>query len=325
MRPEIKTRLDDYLYDLWPAGSLNLFDAIGDLIEAITGNYPAYYWPSTEQPPNAEDLMYMYITHSGKKYVNQSVIEYVDRHGDLLPFQKLDLIAKLIVPGNYDNWGRRWAVLQKEYNPLNNYDMIETGETSGESSSTETGSGSRTEDGTSERTANTTSIGSRTHQHTGSGTDSESGTEEKDITAKTNATAVSDTDNYINAFNTGGVADTTGAKSGSSSSGANTGTESGSHSNTITRSATDEDTDTDTNSQSSSDNGSDSRSSTESRSETVAGVTAGSHTLTRSGNIGVTTSQQMLQAELDLRVYDFYESIFADVDKILCERVYSLE
>lgn len=40
--------------------------------------------------------------------------------------------------------------------------------------------------------------------------------------------------------------------------------------------------------------------------------------LTRSGNIGVTTSQQMLQSEIDLRQYNFYEQLFNDVDEVMC-------
>ena len=41
-------------------------------------------------------------------------------------------------------------------------------------------------------------------------------------------------------------------------------------------------------------------------------------TLTRSGNIGVTTSQQMLESEINLRnKYLLIEMIFKDVDKIL--------
>lgn len=37
-------------------------------------------------------------------------------------------------------------------------------------------------------------------------------------------------------------------------------------------------------------------------------------TLRRHGNIGVTTSQQMLESELKLREYNFYNKIFADID-----------
>lgn len=47
-------------------------------------------------------------------------------------------------------------------------------------------------------------------------------------------------------------------------------------------------------------------------------------TLTRSGNIGVTTSQQMLESELNLRKYDFYQQVFKDVDKILCSYIYDI-
>ena len=46
--------------------------------------------------------------------------------------------------------------------------------------------------------------------------------------------------------------------------------------------------------------------------------------LTRSGNIGVTTSQQMIQSEIDLRrdLYNFYNIIYDDIDSILCNNLY---
>ena len=44
--------------------------------------------------------------------------------------------------------------------------------------------------------------------------------------------------------------------------------------------------------------------------------------LTRSGNIGVTTSQQMLQSEIDLRKWDFYASLFRDIDSVLALDIY---
>ena len=48
-------------------------------------------------------------------------------------------------------------------------------------------------------------------------------------------------------------------------------------------------------------------------------------TLTRHGNIGVTTSQQMLQSELELRSYKFFEDVYKDIDSILCLMVYDGE
>lgn len=49
---------------------------------------------------------------------------------------------------------------------------------------------------------------------------------------------------------------------------------------------------------------------------------SGTRGLTRHGNIGVTTSQQMLQSELEVRKYDFYKMIYNDIDSILCLKVY---
>lgn len=43
---------------------------------------------------------------------------------------------------------------------------------------------------------------------------------------------------------------------------------------------------------------------------------------TRTGNIGVTTSQQMLESEIKLRQYNFINQIFNDIDKILCLSIY---
>lgn len=49
----------------------------------------------------------------------------------------------------------------------------------------------------------------------------------------------------------------------------------------------------------------------------------GNKTLTRHGNIGVTTSQQMLQSEIDLRRnFNFVSELMDDVDSILCLLVY---
>lgn len=48
----------------------------------------------------------------------------------------------------------------------------------------------------------------------------------------------------------------------------------------------------------------------------------GTRNLTRSGNVGVTTSQEMLEAEWEVRRKILYEEIFRDVDKILTIPIY---
>lgn len=47
------------------------------------------------------------------------------------------------------------------------------------------------------------------------------------------------------------------------------------------------------------------------------------YTLTRSGNIGVTTSQQMLQSERELWMWNFFRDVvFTDVDRVLTIPIY---
>ncbi len=45
-------------------------------------------------------------------------------------------------------------------------------------------------------------------------------------------------------------------------------------------------------------------------------------TLKRSGNIGVTTSQQMIESERQLWLWNFFKSVFSDIDKILVLKIY---
>ena len=48
----------------------------------------------------------------------------------------------------------------------------------------------------------------------------------------------------------------------------------------------------------------------------------GSHDLTRSGNIGVTTTQQMAESEIEYRRHLYFEIVFADIDKLLTLPIY---
>ena len=45
-------------------------------------------------------------------------------------------------------------------------------------------------------------------------------------------------------------------------------------------------------------------------------------TLTRKGNIGVTTTQQMMESEIRLWQWNFYESVFKDIDSVLTLYIY---
>lgn len=54
-------------------------------------------------------------------------------------------------------------------------------------------------------------------------------------------------------------------------------------------------------------------------------TTTEGHNLTRHGNIGVTTSQQMAESEIALRQYNFFEGVYKDLDKILALPIYDAD
>lgn len=61
---------------------------------------------------------------------------------------------------------------------------------------------------------------------------------------------------------------------------------------------------------------------TKDASSTATGSGTETHLLSRKGNIGVTTTQQLLQSELDLWQWNFLEQIFNDIDEILTVPIY---
>lgn len=69
-------------------------------------------------------------------------------------------------------------------------------------------------------------------------------------------------------------------------------------------------------------NGFNSSSAVDSDNQTASATSSGQRALTRSGNIGVTTSQQMLQSERDLWMWSYFDVVFADIDKLLCLSIY---
>lgn len=61
---------------------------------------------------------------------------------------------------------------------------------------------------------------------------------------------------------------------------------------------------------------------TEDEDRTNTGSIDETERITRSGNIGVTTNQQMLRSELDLWKWNFWKNIFSDVDTVLSIQFY---
>ena len=237
------------------------------------------------------------------------------------------------------NWSKLWETLTFEYNPIENYNMVETmtdDETvieygknvdqSGGERRTKTGTETVTPDLTDETTygKGVTTSGSETHDKTGTETESPA----EIITTQPNLTQTRADDIY--AFNS------------SSAVHANNSTDTSTGTNTETHSGTNEieydTTDTITSSGSESQSGKDTfthSGTSETEYDTVDALTrnegtreSGSDThtrnyeLTRSGNIGVTTSQQMIEAERALWIWNYFDIIFADIDKLLTLQIY---
>lgn len=248
-----------------------------------------------------------------------------------------------------DNWTAKWNALTAEYDPISNYDMVE----SGTDTTTRTGTNDVTQTGTDTHSidhANTQSIESG-EVVTSYGTDVTTNTN-TDLYNKTNAdmyartnTSITQTKGddelQISAFNSSSYQDKELNTHGSD-------TTSGDATNNYTRTqgdATDNYTRTqgdatdnythvvgdatsnhetvvDTRVHADNGNTTDEETKNLSTTETRDTTDELTHSLTRSGNIGVTTSQQMIESELKLREYVFFDSVFNDICSVLTLPIY---
>lgn len=250
-----------------------------------------------------------------------------------------------------ETWTKLWRIYGLEYNPINNYDMRETlsegenrnqtstGSASGTTGSTNTinstlthsGSDTLKQTGTDSTSTHSTETGTDTSTHSGIDTIDRTGTEKMDSTG-TEKTAVS----------TYGFNSTTSVPSGDqmrtpdldelrtldlqdSTTYNTTDTRTPNLSTSGTNENTRNLTDTNTYNSSNATVGTDTMSGTQS-SESTGHLTDDierTHTLQRSGNIGVTTSQQMIESEINLWKWNFFENeVFPALDKILTLRIY---
>lgn len=239
------------------------------------------------------DTLYFYNI-SGNKIISPLVSKI--KSGTVLTDEEIEKLADIIYAVNNKNWERVWEADITEYNPLDNYNMEEN--LTNDITEIEYGR-------TDTRTDNLT----RTESEQSSDSETQNLTHSKTGTEQTSGTSSGTNSDKIYGFNSSTGRDST--------SGETTGTSSG----TITYNTTDTDGGTRT--------GSETSSGTETQSGTVENEQSGtdtkthSYNLTRTGNIGVTTSQQMLQAEREARIWNyFYNFVFPSIDKILTIDIY---
>lgn len=220
------------------------------------------------------------------------------------------------------SWQRMLDALADEYNPLHNYDRteIESGTNTGNDTNTET---ENIEDGLQEDVADSTT-GSTSATRSGSSETKRTGAEttEEDISDSGSSTTSGTSTGQVTGFNAQTFADND--KTISSGSGTTSGSRD--RDQTVTTAGTDNTSSQDTETGATNSTAIRDRDQSYSRDRTVTrnGRTDESHarTLRAYGNIGVTTSQEMLRAELEIRILDVYRLVVDELISYFCLRIY---
>lgn len=245
-------------------------------------------WVDTMSGTNL-DIAYL-DGHSGERYCS-NFINHRLNDSNVLSSDNRMLIANILWAMFGIQWTRLWATMKPaEYDPLTNYQMQETME--GTENSTRTPDLIKGDTGT----VQTTGQDKRTPNLTRNGTG----------TVNDNGSATNTNQNGIWGFNS----------SASVPSDMSDGT--ATNENTTTRDLTETETGTDTTDRTNTDTYN--RSYTETGTDTTAGTS--SRKLTRTGNIGTNTFQNLLQQERNIWMYDFFEQVFKDVDSVLTIPIY---
>lgn len=241
---------------------------------------------------------------SGKKETSPLVDSLIVENN--LTDNSKTMLAMSIFSIYSNKWSRLYRILSLEYKPIENYNMTETENTTSTNENTDT------------ITTNTTNSNDVTETNTGTNTanDSENTTGKNTIT---DSRTIAEDNNVTNNNSLYGF---------NSASGVNSDSQNG----TETRNTTDNNTHNDdlkgtrTNEHSENIN----TSKVIAQKNDIKDVKDGTHTengsqdrtLTRHGNIGVTTSQQMLNSEIELWQWDFFSGVFKDIDTILTIQTY---
>ena len=281
---------------------------------------------------------------SGGKIVSPLIDRIVE--GETATSTEENKIANVIISMYYMKWAKLYASMQFEYDPIENYDMLEimtndatvkqygrtvtrtdnlTHAKSGADTLTHNTTETRTDNlthaktGTDTLTHNTTETRTDNLSHAKTGAD----TLTHNTTETTTPNLTVNNSNSVYGFNS----------STAVNSDAQTRTETGTQA--LAKTGTEQQgynsTETDTGTQATAKTGTEQQgyNSTETDTGTQANAESGSDTstrnyrLTRSGNIGVTTSQQMIEQERNLWLWDFFYSVvFPDIDRVMTIPIY---
>lgn len=276
----------------------SLTDGIFSRLKSMTG----IPWGNDTTLAGQLDLVYL-GNHSGEKYVAPLLNKSDD---DLTSEYKTSVLSAAYAI--YKNkWTKLYAVQSAEYNPIENYSMIET------HSGTDTKTDTPTNWKDTEVKTPTNWKETNEHKPGQSGyseTETQTPTDWEKTTEALTADNKSTTDTSVYAFNSSTAVPS--AKTETELKNKNIETQSGTYETEkkVEGSLIDEKSTTGT------------FTTETTKSGTYESQTAYDITLTRTGNIGVTTSQQMIQSEIELWQWLFFETVFKDLDQILTLSTY---
>lgn len=271
---------------------------------------------------------------SGKKPVSP-LVESI-RTGDSWSDTDRAILANTVFTLYGVNWAKQWVTLSEEYNPIENYSMVET-MTDDETVITYGKTTTRTDNLSHGKTGTDTLTDNLTHGKTGSDTRTDNLTHGKtgtdtrtdNLSDVTTPDLENETESSVYGFNsssavpTGGELQTATGTNTVDHTGTQTMLYATSETNTgtqVTQYATSE---TDTGTETTQYNTTETDTGTQTDAETGSDSHKRNYKLERSGNIGVTTSQQMLQSERELWVWNFFNDVvFPDINKLLVLSVY---
>ena len=293
------------------------------------------------------ELDLAFITNYGARNISPLVKTCLDENGKLTT-AKQNLIASTLYHLNKVNWIKQYNTLLFEYNPIENYSMVETHTGSDTVTDTPTNwKETETQTPTNWTESKTETVGQDGYKET----DKQTPTNWKETTTGLQADNQADADNSIYAFNSASavkVSEST-SKVSSKSEVSHTGTYETEHSITgekitdVTRTGSYEteketsgtfETETERTGTYETEKETSGTFETETertgtyqteteRTGTYEKETAYDTELRRSGNIGVTTSQQMITSERELWLWHYFQDVvFKDISKALTLSIY---
>lgn len=248
------------------------------------------------------------ICHSGKKITSPLVDFFINSETGKIDSVSMTMLANVIYTKYGVKWDKQWETMYFEYDPISNYDMVEVmedDETVHEFGhlTTINDTVNTTDSLTTSKTTNTTNeseVGKTTNT-----------TKENEITDSVEGSR----ENKKAGFNSSDYQKDTQELTEESR------TQSTDESGTITESGTTDESGTTTESGTNSATGTNTESGT--NRESGSNTDTRNYRLTRSGNIGVTTSQQMIESERNLWMWNFFDSVvYPDIDRVLTINMY---